>query len=116
MLRLATDENFNNNIVRGLLRRNPRVDLLRIQDTDASRQTDPVVLDWAASENRVLLTHDASTIPDFAYQSVERGLAMPGVFVVIGSISVSRAIDDLSLLIAGSLDDEWIVRICYLPL
>jgi hypothetical protein len=32
MLLLAADENFNNNIVRGALRLNPDLDVLRVQD------------------------------------------------------------------------------------
>ena len=32
MLALAFDENFNNDIIRALLRRNPSLDLIRIQD------------------------------------------------------------------------------------
>jgi hypothetical protein len=36
MLRLAADENFNNDIVRGILRRNPAVDIVRIQDVGLS--------------------------------------------------------------------------------
>ncbi len=31
MLRLAADENFDNNIVRGLLRRRPDLDIVRVQ-------------------------------------------------------------------------------------
>lgn len=32
MLRLLVDENFNGSIVRGVLLRNPDVDLVRVQD------------------------------------------------------------------------------------
>jgi len=32
MLKLAADENFNNDIIRGLLRRKPDLDIVRIQD------------------------------------------------------------------------------------
>ena len=32
MLKLASDENLNNNIVRGLLRKRPDLDIVRIQD------------------------------------------------------------------------------------
>lgn len=32
MLRLAADENFNNDIIRGLLRHKPDLDIVRIQD------------------------------------------------------------------------------------
>ena len=61
MLPLAIDENFNNDIVRGLLRRRPELDLVRIQDAGLAGADDPTVLDWAAQESRVLLTHDVSS-------------------------------------------------------
>lgn len=55
MLMLAVDENFNNNIVRGLLRRNPDLNIVRIQDVGLSGADDPTILEWAAQEGRVLL-------------------------------------------------------------
>ena len=48
MLTLAADENFNNDIVRGLRRRNPHLDLVRVQDVELSAADDPAVLEWAA--------------------------------------------------------------------
>ena len=36
MLLLVADENFNNDIVRGLLRRKPDLDIVRIQDVGVS--------------------------------------------------------------------------------
>jgi len=41
MLRLVADENFNNDIVRGLLRRKPDLDIVRVQDADLSGADDP---------------------------------------------------------------------------
>jgi hypothetical protein len=41
MLRLAADENFNNNIVRGVLRRKANVDIVRIQEVGLSGADDP---------------------------------------------------------------------------
>jgi hypothetical protein len=52
MLRLAADENLNGDIVRGLLRRNPEFDIVRIQDVGLSGVDDPTVLEWAAGESR----------------------------------------------------------------
>jgi hypothetical protein len=40
MLPLAADENFNNDIVRGVLRRNPRLDIVRVQDVGLSGAKD----------------------------------------------------------------------------
>lgn len=58
----ASDENFNNDIVRGLLRRKPKLDIVRVQDAGLSGANDPDVLEWAASEGRLLLTHDSMTM------------------------------------------------------
>jgi len=62
MLRLAADENFNNDIVRGLWRRESELDIVRIQEVGLSGADDPTVLEWAAREGRVLLTHDVTTM------------------------------------------------------
>ena len=39
MLRLAADENFNGDMIRGLLRRSPSLDIVRVQDVGLSGQT-----------------------------------------------------------------------------
>jgi len=61
-MKLAADENFDNRILRGLLRRQPDLDVIRIQDTVVAGADDPAVLAWAAREGRILLTHDERTI------------------------------------------------------
>jgi hypothetical protein len=79
VIRLLADENFNNNIVRGVRLRNPRIDLVRVQDVGLSGANDPSVLEWAAGHQRVLLTHDLATIKAFAYERVRAGKPMPGI-------------------------------------
>mgnify|MGYP003960367803 CR=1 FL=1 len=103
MLRLAADENFNNDILRGLLRRNPKLDIIRIQDIGLSGADDPTVLEWAAKEKRVLLTHDVSTITRYAYERVRYGKYMPGVFEVSRKVHIGNAIEDLLLIAECSL-------------
>lgn len=116
MIRLAADENFNNDIVRGLLRRKPDVDIVRIQDVGLMGAEDPAVLEWAAGERRILLTHDVSTITLYAYERVTNGQPMPGVFEVGRQISIGQAIEELLLLVECSTDDEWENQVQYLPL
>jgi hypothetical protein len=116
MLRLAADENFNHNIVRGLLRRKPNLDLVCIQDLRLSGADDPTVLEWSAKEGRVLLTHDVSTITRYAYERVQAGKPMPGVFEVSRSVPIGQAIEDILLLSECSLENEWEGQIYYLPL
>jgi hypothetical protein len=98
MLQLAADENLNNDIVRGLKRRDPLLDIVRIQDTGLSGATDPELLAWAAREGRVLLTHDVSTLTRFAYERVKAGLPMPGVIEVSRAVPMGSAIEDILLL------------------
>ena len=81
MLRLAADENFNNDVVRGVRRREPAVDILRIQDAGLLGAADPAILEWAAQAGRVLLTHDVATLTRYAYDRVRDGKPMPGVDV-----------------------------------
>lgn len=68
MIRLAADENFNNDIVRGILRRDSTIDIIRIQDAGLTTADDPTVLEWAAQTGRVLLTHDVATITHYAQE------------------------------------------------
>ena len=116
MLRLAADENFNNNIVRGLLRRKPDADFVRVQDAGLSGADDPTVLEWAAAEGRLVVSHDVSTLRKHAYDRVAAGQPMPGVFEVGTSLSIGRVIDDLLLIIECSFEDEWDGQVRYLPL
>lgn len=115
MIRLAADENFNGHIVRGLLRRHPNLDILRVQDTGVSEADDPTVLEWAAREGRVLITHDVNTIPRFAYERVLAGKPMPGIFEVSDSLPIGRAIEDLLLIVECSEEGAWEGQIVYIP-
>ena len=116
MLRLVADENFNGDIVRGLLRRKSGLDVVRLQDIGLSGADDPAVLEWAAQEGRVLLTHDVATITRYAYERVQAGQPMPGVFEVSRAVPVGRAIEDILLLAECSLEGEWEGQVRYLPL
>jgi hypothetical protein len=116
MLRLAADENFNGEIVRGLFRRQGTLDIVRIQDVGLLDADDPTVLEWAALEGRILLTHDRATMPDFAYDRVRSGLQMPGVFVASDRLPIGQAIEDILLLASSSEHSEWEGIVLYLPL
>ena len=72
MLRLAADENLNNDIIRGLLRRQPDIDLIRVQDVGLSGAGDPAVLEWAAREEERPPTTEEIFIT--YYESRQKGL------------------------------------------
>jgi Domain of unknown function (DUF5615) len=116
MLSFIADENFNIHIVNGVLRRLPSADIVRVQDAGLEGADDPAVLEWAAGERRVLLTHDVNTITAFAYERVAQGLPMPGVFEVSLKVSINAAIEDILLLVECSVEGEWQGQVNYLPL
>ena len=116
MLLLVSDENFNNDIVRGLLRRKPDLDIVRVQDVGLRGEEDPVILEWAAQEGRVLLTHDAATMTYFAYERVRAGKPMPGVIEVADDLPIGKVVEDILLLAEYSDRGEWEGQVIYLPL
>ncbi len=116
MLLFLSDEDFNRRIVRGLRRRLPLLDIVRVQDVGLITRPDTEDLEWAANENRVVLTHDVTTISKYAFDRVEKGLAMPGVVEVSQDVPIGEAIEDLVLIAECSLENEWHNQVLYLPL
>jgi hypothetical protein len=116
VLRFLADENFNNQIVRGVLRRNSDVDIVRVQDVGLAEADDPTVLEWAAQNGRIVLTHDVTTMTNFAYERVQAGLSMPGLFEVSRRVPVGLAIEEILLLDECSLEGEWEGQVRFLPL
>src|SRR5437588_11667399 len=105
MLRLVSDADVHGEIMRGLRRRLPEIDLVRDQDTLPEGTPDPEVLAWAAAENRILITNDRNTMVGFAYQRVAVGEPVPGLIATTNEQSIGSAIDDI-LLIAEYMPQE----------
>lgn len=116
MLRLLADENFNGDIVRGLLLREPGLDLIRVQDAGLAGIEDENMLAWAAENNRIILTHDRATMPSHAFDRVGEGKPMAGVFILNDRFPIGRAIDEILLLAKYTEQAEWSGRTIYLPL
>ncbi len=116
MLRLLADENFNGDIVRGVLLRQPDFDLVRVQDVGLAGAEDPDILAWAAENNRIVLTHDRATMSDHAYEQVAAGTKMAGVFILSDRLPVGRAIEEILLLSACTEQEEWSGRAVHVPL
>ncbi|MCC5634309.1 DUF5615 family PIN-like protein [Nostoc sp. CHAB 5844] len=115
MIKFLADENFDNTIVRGLFRRSPEIEIVRVQDVGLSGKDDPTVLEWAAQEGRILLTHDVSTITRYAYERVRQGQTMPGVIEVSTDAPVKQVIEDVLLLVQCNQEGELEGQVQYLP-
>lgn len=116
MLKLLADENLDNDILRGLELKNLALDFLRVQDVGLQEAQDPDILEWAARNGRIVVSHDRKTMARFAYERVGNGLKMPGVFLLRRFASIGPVIDDLWLLVDCSHEGEWEGQVIYLPL
>ncbi len=117
MVRFLANENFNHNLVRGVLRRRPELDIIRAQDAGLASVDDPGVLAWAAKEGRAVLSHDVNTMPRFAIARIERGEAISGLFIVHQEgAALSTIIEDLLMIAEYSEASDWMNQIRYLPL
>ena len=115
-VRWLADENFNNDILRAILRRQPSIDIVRAQDVGLSGVGDPDLLQWAADEGRIVLTHDVTTLTDYAYERLVVGQPMCGVVEVNQRLPISVVLEDILLISEYGEADEWSGQVVYLPL
>ena len=116
MLRYLADQNFDQRILDGVSRHCPEFDLILAREVGLGRTLDPDLLAWAATNDRVLLTQDIQTIPDFARDRIVAGEPMPGVIVVPQRLSLRIAIEDLTLIVLCDEPRDVVDRILILPL
>ena len=116
MLRLLIDENVDNRILRGLQLRLPQLDFLLAKQVGLAGFADSVFLEWAAQDQRTILTHDVKTMPHFSGLRLRSSLSMAGVIVIPDQMRIGRAIKELELLILTHSQSDFRDRIEYLPL
>lgn len=114
--RLATDENVEIGFNRALSLILPELDIVRVVDVGLRSSPDPEILEWAAEENRIILTHDVATMKDYAWKRVGAGLAMPGLFIIRATIAIGPAIDELELILRCSEPQDWRNQVNYIPI
>jgi len=115
-IKLLFDENFDNDIIRGLKLRSPSAEVTRVQDVGLRTIDDGTILDWATHEGYVLVTSDIRTIEPKFKTIVSSGKSVTGVILVRQGVPIGTAIEDLHLLMEASLAGEWDNQIIRVPL
>jgi len=109
------DECFDNDIIRGLLRRSPNFDVIRAQDvSELADRDDETLLAWATKNDRVILTHDLATMIPALRSLYER--ASTAIVLVPDSLPVGQIIDEVLLLDECSRESDWRTGVIHLPL
>ena len=110
------DGDLNGRIVRGVRRRQSALDTLSVQEAGLREAADPLVLEWAAAQDRVVVSHDHRTMRAYAEERLLAGLRMAGLILVRQGYPLGQAIDDLVLIAELTTAEEWRGKIIFLPL
>ena len=114
-IRFQADADLDEDIVTGLLRREPGIDFQTASEAGFQAIDDKNVLARAAAEGRLLVSHDRKTMPrhfaDFILRKESSGL-----LIVSQKTTTVAAIEELLLIWTASDAEEWINRIAVIPL
>ena len=114
--RFLADEDLRHGIVLAVRRLEPLVQIITVRDASLRSASDSEVLDFAANQGWIVLSHDVNTMRAVAERRVLEGLPMPGVFLIPEIRSTTAAAESLRLIWSASAFEEWSDRIMYLPL
>ena len=92
MIKFLTDENVGPDLLGQLRRHLPDIDVIDVRDVGLNSTPDPIILQWAADNDRILITHDVNSMRGFANQRLETGLPLPGVILVPENIPFGLAL------------------------
>ena len=114
--RFLTDHDLNEQIVTGVLRREPALAYVRAHDVGMSERPDAEVLVYAADNGFIVVSHDVNTMPSAAYGRMSSGQKMSGLLMVKQSDPVGAIISCLIVIWSASEAEEWENQVCFLPL
>ncbi len=113
-VRFQADADLNEDIVTGILRREPQVDFRTATAARLRQLSDLEVLALAARDGRVLVSHDRRTMPPAFAKFLISNVSL-GLLVVSQNTDLLTAIDEILLVWQASEAEEWINQICTIP-
>jgi precorrin-6B methylase 1 len=114
-IRFQADNDLNEHIVRAVKRLNPEIDFQTAPTIGLHLSVpDERVLELAAQEGRILVTHDFRTMPDHFAQFIAEHLS-PGVIIISRNLTVRQAAEWLHLIWEASEAEEYVNSILRIP-
>jgi predicted nuclease of predicted toxin-antitoxin system len=89
------DNDLKFGIVKAARRREPAIDFLSAQEVGLHGVADPDLLDLAAVNGRVLVTHDGRTMPDHFREHLALGKSSPGLLIVSQDAAIGDVVEAL---------------------
>lgn len=113
-IRFICDANFDFGIVNSLRRLDPRIDIKTADEAGLRGLADPKILEIAAADGRVLLTHDRRTMPRH-FATFILSETCSGVIIIAQNVSERTAVEELYLIWACETAEKWVNRIGDVP-
>ena len=115
VVKFQADADLNQDIVTGLLRREPTIDFQTADAAGLLGVPDLQVLEVAANAGRILVSHDRRTMPRWFAEFITTKTSA-GLLIVPQDLLLRDAIEDLFVIWAVSSAEEWINRIASIPI
>ena len=113
-IRFQADADLRVPIVKGLKRREPTIDFATAHEGGLAGLSDQAVLALAASNGRVLVSHDVSTMPE-AFSRFIQEHSSPGVILISQELSYRDAIEGLLQVWSATEAKDWKNVLSFLP-
>ena len=114
-IRFLADADLDYAIVQGIRRREAAIDFKSANDAGLEGLPDDGVLEVAAAERRILVSHDKRTMPVHFAARIKSGRRSPGVLLALPRATVGDIVESLLIIWSSSREGEWTDQIHYLP-
>ena len=113
-IRFQADADLRVPIIKGLKRREPSIDFTTATEAGLAGIDDWAVLLLAASNGRVLVSHDVSTMAE-AFSRFIQEQTSPGVILISQELSYREAIEGLLRVWSSTEAEDWQNVLSFLP-
>ena len=114
-IRFLADEDLDADIIQGLRSAEPVIDILDVKTAGLRGMEDPALLELAAQQDRILISHDRRTMTRYFLERLAAGKSSPGLFIAPQRHAIGEIVESLLLVWSASQAEEWRDRIVYLP-
>lgn len=113
-IRFLADEDLHGAIIDGLRAREPAIDILDVKDSGLRKTRDSDLLELAAIEHRIVLSHDRGTMSRHYRDRLLAGHPTAGLILISQRAQLGDVIEYLILVWAAMERHEWAGRIVFL--
>lgn len=114
-VRYQADADLNQRIIQATKRREPSIDFQTASEANLFGLKDSGVLAMAARDGRILVTHDRKTMPGHFARFIANAIS-PGLLIISQDTPIIDVAEELLLIWAATEAEEWLNRICTIPL